>query len=46
MQASEEWEVFSEAERNELIFHVMRRLAVGGGMNQYASLKILNPARA
>lgn len=34
-ESSEEWELFSEAERNELIFHVLRRLAVGGGMNQY-----------
>lgn len=32
---SEEWELFSEAERKELIFHVLQRLAVGGGMNQY-----------
>jgi hypothetical protein len=32
---SEEWELFSAAEREELIFHVLRRLAIGGGMNQY-----------
>ena len=34
-ESSEEWELYSEQERNELIFHVMKRLAVGGGMNQY-----------
>ena len=34
-ESSEEWEVFSDQERRELIFHVMQRLAVGGGMNQY-----------
>jgi hypothetical protein len=34
-ESSEEWGIYSEAERNELIFHVLRRLAVGGGMNQY-----------
>ena len=33
--SSEEWELFSAAEREELIFHVLRRLAIGGGMNQY-----------
>ena len=33
--SSEDWDIFSEAERRELIFHVMRRLAIGGGMNQY-----------
>ena len=32
---SEEWELYSGAERKELIFHVMKRLAIGGGMNQY-----------
>lgn len=32
---SEEWELFSDADRKELIFHVLQRLAVGGGMNQY-----------
>lgn len=31
----EHWDLFSEAERRELIFHVMKRLAVGGGLNQY-----------
>ena len=31
----EDWEIYSEAERAELIFHIMKRLAVGGGMNQY-----------
>ena len=34
-ESSEEWELYSEAERKELIFHVMKRLAIGGGMNQY-----------
>ena len=34
-ESSEEWEVFSAAERKELIFHVLQRLAVGGGMNQW-----------
>jgi len=34
-EASEDWSVFSSSERRELLFHVMRRLAVGGGMNQY-----------
>ena len=34
-ESDEEWELFSEAERKELIFHIMKRLAVGGGMNQY-----------
>ena len=33
-EESEEWELFSEADRSELIFHVMRRLAIGGGMCQ------------
>ena len=31
----EEWDVFSAEERKELIFHVLKILAVGGGMNQY-----------
>jgi len=35
-ETSEEWELFSTAERKELIFHVMCRLAIGGGMNQYS----------
>jgi len=35
-ESSEEWELFSAAERKELIFQVMRRLAIGGGMNQYS----------
>ena len=34
-ESAEEWEIFSEAERRELIFHVLKVLAVGGGMNQY-----------
>ncbi len=34
-ESEEEWDLFSAAERQELIFHIMRRLAVGGGMNQY-----------
>ena len=34
-EASEEWDLFSQTERQELIFHVLRRLAIGGGMNQY-----------
>jgi len=34
-ESSEDWEVFSERERSELIFHVLRRLAIGGGMNQW-----------
>lgn len=34
-ESSDEWDVYSAAERKELIFHVMKRLAVGGGMNQY-----------
>ena len=34
-ESSEEWCVYTEAERSELIFHVMKRLAVGGGMNQW-----------
>jgi len=33
--SSEEWDLYSAQERSELIFHVLRRLAVGGGMNQY-----------
>lgn len=33
-EESEEWELFSAAERSELIFHVMRRLHIGGGMCQ------------
>jgi len=33
--ASEEWELFSDLERSELIFRIMKALAVGGGMNQY-----------
>ena len=36
-EEDEEWELFSEAERRELIFHVLRRLAVGGGLNQCAA---------
>ena len=31
----EDYDLFSEAERSELIFHVLKRLAVGGGMNQW-----------
>jgi len=34
-ESSDEWCVYTEAERAELIFHVMKRLAVGGGMNQW-----------
>jgi len=34
-ETAEEWDLYSEAERKELIFQVMRRLAIGGGMNQY-----------
>lgn len=34
-ESDEDWDLFSAAERNELIFHLMRRLAVGGGMNQW-----------
>lgn len=34
-EAGEDWSIFSPTERSELLFHVMRRLAVGGGMNQY-----------
>ena len=34
-ESSEEWALYSDTERSELIFHVLRRLAVGGGMNQY-----------
>ena len=34
-EASEEYETFSTAQRRELLFHVMRRLAVGGGLNQW-----------
>lgn len=34
-EASEEWELFSELERSELIFRIMKALAVGGGLNQY-----------
>lgn len=34
-EASEEWELFTESERSELIFRIMKALVVGGGMNQY-----------
>merc|ERR1712216_595754 len=34
-EESEEWETYSERERTELIFHIFKRLAVGGGLNQY-----------
>jgi len=34
-ESAEEWDLFSAAERSELIFHVMQRLAIGGGMNQW-----------
>jgi hypothetical protein len=34
-ETSEEWEVFSAQERGELIFHILARLAIGGGLNQY-----------
>jgi len=34
-EEDEGWDLFSETERSELIFHVMKRLAIGGGMNQY-----------
>ena len=34
-ESSDEWATYSEAERAELIFHVLARLAVGGGLNQY-----------
>lgn len=34
-EEDEGWDLFSEAERSELIFHILKRLAVGGGMNQY-----------
>lgn len=34
-EASEEWDVFSAQERRELIFHILARLAIGGGLNQY-----------
>jgi len=37
-EASDEWTLYSDAERAELIFHVLRRLAIGGGMNQYDDL--------
>lgn len=33
-EEDEGWDLFSDAERSELIFHVMRRLAIGGGMCQ------------
>ena len=34
-EAAEEYDAFSTAQRRELLFHVMRRLAVGGGLNQW-----------
>lgn len=34
-ESSEEWEVFSAQERQEMIFHILARLAIGGGLNQY-----------
>ena len=34
-EASEEWEAFSSMQRRELLLHVLRRLAVGGGLNQF-----------
>jgi len=34
-EEDEGWDLFSEVERSELIFHIMKRLAIGGGMNQY-----------
>ena len=34
-ESSEEWELFDELERSELIFRIMKAFAVGGGMNQY-----------
>lgn len=34
-ESSEEWGVFSGSERRELIFHILARLAIGGGLNQY-----------
>mmetsp|Transcript_5679 Transcript_5679/g.12356 ORF Transcript_5679/g.12356 Transcript_5679/m.12356 type:complete len:259 (-) Transcript_5679:155-931(-) len=34
-ESAEEWEVFSASERKELLFHLLRRFAVGGGLNQY-----------
>jgi len=34
-ESSEEWDTYSASERSELLFHLLRRLAVGGGLNQY-----------
>jgi len=34
-ESSEDWSIFSTTERRELLFHIMLRLAVGGGLNQY-----------
>jgi len=37
-ETCEEWGVYSAAERRELIFHVLQRLAIGGGLNQYEDM--------
>merc|ERR1712216_850515 len=34
-ESCDEWTVYSETEREELIFRVLKHLAVGGGMNQW-----------
>eukprot|EP00967_Tisochrysis_lutea_P062338 scaffold79984_cov31-Tisochrysis_lutea.AAC.1 len=34
-ESSEEWGAYSRDERRELIFHILSRLAIGGGLNQY-----------
>uniref|UniRef100_A0A7S3WDQ7 Cilia- and flagella-associated protein 300 n=2 Tax=Emiliania huxleyi TaxID=2903 RepID=A0A7S3WDQ7_EMIHU len=34
-EGSEEWATYSDGERRELIFHLFRILAVGGGLNQW-----------
>lgn len=32
---SDNWDLYSEEERDEFIFHIMKRICIGGAMNQY-----------
>lgn len=35
MEESEHWELYSEEERREFLFHIFKRVSTGGASNQY-----------
>jgi hypothetical protein len=47
-EACETWTLYSDDDRRELLFHIMRHLSLGGGINQYDDMlePYLNTARA